>query len=569
MKETHIGISLPRYDTEKSIKFDLISTFSPKHGASIGESLGSEAVAGHLQGECGDTVDVHHIDLQLDPDIDQLSKKIEENPPQILGISVKIGAQNQTEELVKRLNQIAFEPGRKPLVVMGGVLPTFATIALHQKYPGSIMAIKEGENAAAALVDVVKGDKRLDQVPGIWYVDDEGNLKINTSLRFDLSRRHLPARQTTTRIQDELHGMIWAEASRGCDFNCTFCSVRELHGGGFNGDVSPESVVADMQNLNRLGISSVSFTDDDFGGDIERTSKIAKLLKEARLNMQFSISTRADHIWNEGDGHSRNGRKDTQQLDIYNRRLLEIMTDLRDSGLVRVFIGMESGSPSQLKRYGKLVTVNGNYKAIEVLQGLGIDVVAGYIPIDPLMSIAELKENVEFLRRTGMYRKITNPLSVLRVQTGSPYLTLAQREGVVDEPTDDLVFYKAHFKDPSVQKIAGLADKWVQEIYPFIFGLKGEVATVTLGPGKNGTAQSRAVESTLFDFRELEMQLIETLTFAFIENPDFDPSSVLTKFESLRSELIKKTEIQARNGQYGESPRLLEVLLHVSSDYHE
>lgn len=559
MKEVESGIILPHYDAAKPVKFDIVSTFSPKHGATIGESLGSEAVAGHLQSEHGNTVDVVHTDLQLDPDIDQLTERIATNSPHILGISVKIGAQDQTAQIMRNLDQIDFAPGRKPLVVMGGVLPTFATTTLHGRYPNSIMALKEGENAATALVDVVKGNKRLDQVPGIWYTDEDGNLKMNVPQRLDLSKRHLPARQTTQRIQQELHGMIWVEGSRGCDFNCTFCSVRELHGGGFVGDVPPESVISDMQNLKRLGINSVSFTDDDFGGDPERTARIAQLMKEADLNMPFSISTRADHIWNEGI-IQRNGRMDSAQLDSHNARLLEIMTDLRDAGLVRVFLGMESGSPTQLKRYGKLVSVNGNYKAIEILQSLGIEAVAGYIPIDPLMNIQELKENVEFLKRIGMYKKVTNPLSVLRVQTGSPYLKLAQREGVVDEPTDDLVFYKVHFKDPSVQKIATLADQWVQDMYPFIFGLKGEVATVTLGSGGNGTTQSHAVQNALYGFRELEMKFIETLTSAFQDDPNTDPKNIVSAFQAKRTELVHKSEIQVKNGAFVNNPRLLEVI---------
>ncbi|EKD65695.1 MAG: hypothetical protein ACD_50C00014G0005, partial [uncultured bacterium] len=54
-------------DNSTPVKWDFISTFSHKHGATVGESLGPEAIAGHLIGENGEGVKVDHFDMQLDP----------------------------------------------------------------------------------------------------------------------------------------------------------------------------------------------------------------------------------------------------------------------------------------------------------------------------------------------------------------------------------------------------------------------------------------------------------------------------------------------------------------------
>ena len=94
----------------------------------------------------------------------------------------------------------------------------------------------------------------------------------------------------------------------------------------------------------------------------------------------------------------------------------------------------------------------------------------------------------------------------------------------------------------------------------FIFGLKGEVATVTLGPGGNGSAQSHAVQQALYGFRELEMKFIETLTNAFQEDPNTETANIVSAFQAQRNELVHKSEIQAKNGEFGNSPRLLEVI---------
>lgn len=545
----------------------LVSTFSNKHGGAISESLGPEAIAGHLIGTFGTTIAIDHIDLQLDQSARAIAAKVARDRPSLVGISVKIGALDQLRNLMRLLLPLRYDEGTGPLLVLGGVVPTFATAALLEEFPQVIMVVREGENATAALVDYVRGERSLASVPGIAFRNESGELVATPAQRLKLAQRFLPARLTSERVHKELGGMVWAEASRGCDFNCTFCSIRDLHGGGFDGGISPESVIADLIELDRRGIRAVSFTDDDFGGDPERTAKIARLIKEARLNIRFSISTRADHIWRERLS-IKGERLDDAELVDRNRRLRQIMVELAEAGLERVFIGMESGSPTQLRRYGKQVSVEGNYKALEILHELGIDAVAGYIPIDPAMSLTELQENIAFLRRTGMYRKITNPLSVLRVQAGSPYLKLARQRGLLEEATDDLVFFKARFEDENVQRVAELADRWVEDMYVFMFGLKGEVAsqTLLLGPGGVATSASRQVENCLFGFRELEMEFIEAVTSRLAHNGGANLRDITETFVGKRSKLVQQIIALVEDGVIGKNPRLQEAIVSMNKE---
>lgn len=543
------------------VRVSLISTFSEKHSGTIAESLGCEALAGHLIWEHGSEVDVTHTDLQLDSDINALIQSIAERPPHILGLSVKVWSLEQVDQLMKELSSIDFPNGRKPMTVMGWVLPTLATAKLLTRYPEIIMAVCEGENATSDLVDVVKGSRWLQQVRGIHYVDENGTPHQTHYERTHLAHRHLPARITTQRIQNELHGQISAEASRGCGFNCSFCSVHQLHRWWFNGDIKPESVVDDLKNLKRLGIQSVGFTDDDFCGDPDRTARLARLLRDEEINLPFYIATRADHIWDEGLNHRHKAW--TEGFEAYNNQLLETMTCLRDAGLTKVFIGMESGSPTQLKRYGKQISVEGNYRAIEILRQLSIDVVAGYIPLDPLMTLQELRENIIFLRRTGMYTRITNPLSVLRVQAGSPYLELAKKRWIIDaEPDTDWVFYKARFESATVQKIASLADKWVQDLYPLIFWLKGSSGSHS---SHGWNSQTQIAEKLLFSFRELEMDFIEALTWALYENPVADTTAMVNQFIQKRWALVKQCETLSNGWAFGDNVVLREIIKNFNS----
>jgi len=540
----------PKYNSTQPVSVLLVSTFSPKHGAAAGESLGSETLAGHLIGEKGNLVKVDHVDLQLNPNISDLAGQIQREKPHLVGVSVKIGAINQTQKLIEKINQLSLPEAEKPLIVMGGVVPTFAPLRLLKIFPTAIMVKGEGENSITALVETIQGKRPLNQVPGIIYKDKSKILSI-PGLRFDLSKRHLPARITTKRIKDELGGIIWAEASRGCNGNCVFCSVREIHNGDFNDSISPKSIVDDLEKLSNMGITLIGFSDDDFSGDPERTLVIANEIINRKLNIQFSVSTRADHIWAERIPKSlANGKS----LVEYNLRLRYIIEKLYKAGLIRVFIGLESGSPTQLHRYGKQISVDGNYKALEVLKEVGVDVVAGFIPIDHLMTLQELRENLLFLRKTGMHLKVVNPLSVLRVQSGSPYLKLLQQRGLLGGVSNDLVFYKARFSDKRVQKVAKLADKWVSHMYSLIFGLKGQVQAVSV-PQSDGKASKGAnrIQQILFSFRELEMEFIETISAILLEDRYASLNTIITRFEEKRQQLIIMTAKEIKNGALSEA----------------
>lgn len=544
-------------NNERPVGTTFVSTYSNKHGGVVSESLGPEALAGDLIAEYGDAVDVEHFDLQLD-DIDTIVKKLSERRPAIVGVSIKIGGTEQTKQVISAINQLPY----KPLLVLGGVVPTFAAVQLLDQYPNAVIAIGEGEMTMRGLVEVSQGTRGLETVPGITYLR-EGSLQTTPIERIDLAELHLPARITTKRVFDELNGLVWFEGSRGCDWHCTFCSRRELRGDGFSGNISPTHVADDLEILSNLGIKSVHATDDDWGGDPERSLLIAEEVIARGIDIRWSISTRADHIWVEPGP-----RDNPEQIAQQNNRLRYIMQRHKQAGLDRVFIGLESFSESQLKRYGKQISVQANYRALEVLWDLGIDVVAGYIPIDPLMTLEELNENLVGLRRTNMYRKVTNPLSVLRVQEGSPYLKMIRnrekQDGIqyITDRTNDLVFYDViNYADPRIQVIANLADEWVTEMYPVIFGLKMEVFSSTQDSRLSDQSASYC-EALLFRFRELEMEFIETVTRHFLSGGTADRhlTGIVERFKLRRNQMV--TEVQSTMTSLGlrfKDPALMAV----------
>lgn len=159
-------------------------------------------------------------------------------------------------------------------------------------------------------------------------------------------------------------------------------------------------------------------------------------------------------------------------------------------------------------------------------------------------------------------------MSVLRVQAGSPYLKLARQRGLLEEATDDLVFFKARFEDENVQRVAELADRWVEDMYVFMFGLKGEVAsqTLLLGPGGVATSASRQVENCLFGFRELEMEFIEAVTSRLAHNGGANLRDITETFVGKRSKLVQQVIALVEDGVIGKNPRLQEAIVSMNKE---
>jgi len=68
----------------------------------------------------------------------------------------------------------------------------------------------------------------------------------------------------------------------------------------------------------------------------------------------------------------------------------------------RVFVGVESGSPAQLRRYGKGQTVAQTVDALRVASMLRVPLEFGFITFDPLLTPPELAENIAFLARRAV-----------------------------------------------------------------------------------------------------------------------------------------------------------------------
>jgi hypothetical protein len=233
-------------------------------------------------------------------------------------------------------------------------------------------------------------------------------------------------------------GLASILSSRGCAANCTFCSIQEFHRISSTGTIrcrTAENVAQEIQQIHRrTGINRFLFIDDNFFMSEKfmpgRLSDLAREYIERGLkDIRFEVSARSSDL------------------------KLPPLEALIPAGLDRVYLGLESGSKTQLKRYRKGCSVNKNIWAIQKIRNRKIAIDFGYIPFDPYLEPNELIDNLDFLFEQNLITPGTlNTLTVtISLFPGTSLYERAMKDGLLHRTSD--YYYWFEFKNKEMTHI--------------------------------------------------------------------------------------------------------------------
>lgn len=380
----------------------------------MGESLGICAIAGYLQGKYGDLLSVKLFDQQRDSDEEIISHILVDRPA-IIGISIKVFSFAKFVHFYGLLKSKVFEH-YTPLIVIGNSVAHFSGESILTEYGFSdvIVSLGEGEVSFAGLYQYVCGEIKLDDVNNIMYYQD-GSI-CRTSFHY-LDKSEIPiADRSFTQDFYNKDGEIYIEASRGCAYcSCSICECLYFLGATNPAyrwrDKPIERVIEELLALEQLAVKAVNFSDEDFIGPdtygIKRTFDLAKTMISKGIKISFRINARVKSVFSQNDTHELALKK------------IEMLKLLKQSGLVKIFLGFESGVQSQIDRYGKGYKLQEFIVAKSILDELGIEYELGYISIDPLMTLEELHASLLFIKDEGCIPYISSIYKELRVQKGN------------------------------------------------------------------------------------------------------------------------------------------------------
>lgn len=396
------------------------------------------------------------------------------NEQDIVGFSIPFGGLPHLKKILlddPEIHQIL----ENKSILFGGSIATAASRELFnlfgRNYSKLYIFIGEGEVPLLQFIRYQRGELKLIEVPSlIWK--NENTLIENPQAVDSLSDFHEPPVLTDeilTAVNDG-GGVLFLEGlSRGCEHDCTFCYLRMLRISGVPRVryFPPLRIIETIKYLGSKNFSDlmVRFTDENFFGGrtceemyyrMNQALIFAKNLERIDSHIHFGIDIRADSLFN---------LKDTNKLRDLRQEVWQMLVQ---SGLIYVYIGVESFSAAQLRRYGKSLDIFTIKRSIEILQKLEIRFTIGLIAFDPLMNLSELIENIKFIEVNNLLGNISSISKEMRIQRGTPYYKMANKKGMtLTLSQDDLVFYDYRpedYIDSRMSKIVSVM-RWFYKLF--------------------------------------------------------------------------------------------------------
>ncbi len=259
-------------------------------------------------------------------------------------------------------------------VVMGGPHVTF--LPEEALRMGADFVIRgEGEYSFLELVKRLREGRRdLEDIPGLSFRDGESFFHNPVIPRVD-DLDSLPWPDLTLIHNWERIRILPVMTSRGCPYNCKFCSVTKMFGRRYRFR-NTEDVLAELETLHRRNPkATIFFYDDNFTANVSRTKELLRGMLERGIKVRWTAQARVDVI--------RDGE------------LLELM---RDSGCLFLYLGLESINPQTLKSYRKEQTVQDIAEAVKVLHAHGIKVHGMFVLGSDEDDVKTIRETVRFAR---------------------------------------------------------------------------------------------------------------------------------------------------------------------------
>jgi anaerobic magnesium-protoporphyrin IX monomethyl ester cyclase len=241
-------------------------------------------------GSIAGNVDPHHtvgvadlvlVQRSVRPALEGLMSQIQ---PDVVGLSVMTFQRATARRVIALLR--ALKPEVR--IVVGGYDPSLAPDAwTHPALGVDVIVRGEGDTTFRELLRAWEAERPLSDVPGLWF-RDRGRFHVNpprpvTSL--DRGEIRLPNRASRVLTGYTMLGrpVDVVETSRGCTFDCSFCSIIEMRGRNFHRFPIPR-VIDDIADARARGARAVFFVDDNITLDVARFEALCRAIIDAGLH---------------------------------------------------------------------------------------------------------------------------------------------------------------------------------------------------------------------------------------------------------------------------------------------
>ena len=383
-----------------------------------------------------------------------IERLIESLQPDVVGLSV-MTFQRRTAQRVAALVR---ELRPSATIVVGGYDPSLAMEVYEDPSWGADVIVRgEGDVTFRELIRALEAGTPLSAVDGLSFREGDRFLRTGPRAVSSLAGDAVLPPKRSARV---LTGYTFlgrpidvVETSRGCTYDCSFCSIIEMRGRNFH-TFDFTRVLADIADARSRGARAIFLVDDNITLNVARFEALCRAIVEAGL-------TDIDYIV----------QAMTSSIASHGRSLAPLM---RQAGFRYVFLGIENvldedlaflrAAAKNAQREGGRRVGNATLTAIEALHREGLWVVGGIIVGNPGDTRASIDANLAFARRYVDWPYIQHPTPY----PGTPMTEDFRRRGlIVNERVEEYdgttaVVKTEHLDVEEIEFLRWRAERWMK-----------------------------------------------------------------------------------------------------------
>jgi radical SAM superfamily enzyme YgiQ (UPF0313 family) len=329
-----------------------------------------------------------------------VTRLVTSRQPDVVGLSIMTFQRKTALKVIALVR--ALRPGAH--IVVGGYDPTLASHIYEDAAAGVDYIVRgEGDLTFRELIRAIESGSGVESTAGLSY--RRGDAFVHNPAR---AVSHLAAGEVRPPRRDArvLTGYTVmgrpadvVETSRGCTYDCSFCSIIEMRGRNFH-TWSYDRVIADIRDAYDRGARSIFLVDDNITLNVARFLGLCQAIQKAGLHKEidYIVQGMTSAIASSGD---------------------ELARAMRAAGFRYVFLGIENvldqdlaflkASAKNARREGGRTVGSATMRAVDVLHRHGMYVVGGLIVGNPGDTVESIEANLEFARKYVDWPYIQHP----------------------------------------------------------------------------------------------------------------------------------------------------------------
>jgi radical SAM superfamily enzyme YgiQ (UPF0313 family) len=381
-----------------------------------------------------------------------VTRLVREFDPEVVGLSVMTFQRRTAGRLIQLVRTL--KPGVK--VVVGGYDPSLAGEA-YEGMDVDYIVRGEGEVTFRELLRALEGGTELEGIGGLSFRDGDGWVHNPARPAHRLKEEEIRLPNRAARILEgyTLLGrqVDVVETSRGCTYDCSFCSIIEMRGRNFH-TYSLERVLADIRDARDHGARTLFLVDDNITLNVRRFEELCHAIIDARLDkLDYFVQAMTSAIASHGE------------------TLAPLM---RRAGFRYVFLGIENilegdlqflrAAAKNTERNNGKNAGNATLRAIDWLHRNQMYVVGGLIVGNPDDTRESIEANLAFARRYVDWPYIQHPTPYPRTPMTQEFRDrgLITNERLEEYDGTTAVVRSEHLPAEEIEYVRWKAERWMK-----------------------------------------------------------------------------------------------------------